>query len=140
MKTTPPKSSDVRQWARQKGLEVGERGRLSPEVLAAYSAAHGGAKVAPAAKKPAAKKAAKKTAAKKPAARKTAAKKAPATKATATKTAVASPAAAAPAVAADSALISSLNDKLAALAARVERLESARAAAPAKRGLFGRKG
>ena len=75
MKTTPPKSSDVRQWARQKGLDVGERGRLSPEVLAAYSKAHGGVTVAPAAatKRPAAKKtAAKKTAAKK-AATKTAA-------------------------------------------------------------------
>ncbi|MCW2544409.1 MAG: Lsr2 [Frankiales bacterium] len=133
MKTTPPKSSDVRQWARQKGLEVGERGRLSPEVLAAYSAAHGGAKVAPAAKKPAAKKAA----AKRPAAKKAAAKKSPATRSVTTAAAAAP--STAPAVAVDSALVASLNDKLAALAARVERLESARAAAPAKRGLFGRK-
>ena len=48
--------------------------------------------------------------------------------------------AAAPAVTADSALIDALNQKVAALAARVERLEAARAAAPAKRGMFSRKG
>ncbi|MCU1587913.1 MAG: Lsr2 [Frankiales bacterium] len=123
MKTTPPNSSDVRQWARQKGLEVGERGRLSPDVLAAYSAAHGGPPV-----KAPAKKAAKKTARK--------ATKAPAR--TAAKDVRSAPAAT-PVVALESARVEALESKLVALSARIERLEAARAAAPAKRGLFGRK-
>ncbi len=31
---------DVRAWAREQGLKVSERGRLSGEIVAAYEAAH----------------------------------------------------------------------------------------------------
>jgi hypothetical protein len=129
MAKTPPNSSDVRQWARQNGLEVGERGRLSPDVLEAYAKAHGGAVPVKAAAKRPAKNAAKKTA------RTTTARKAAASTATSTATS-----AAPPVVAVDSAKVEALAAKLAAVEARLERLEAARAAAPAKRGLFGRKG
>ena len=30
----------IRQWARAQGMTVGDRGRLSPQVLHAYSASH----------------------------------------------------------------------------------------------------
>jgi Lsr2 len=33
-------SSDVREWARQQGIEVSERGRIPASVLAGYEAAH----------------------------------------------------------------------------------------------------
>lgn len=33
-------TKDVRAWARENGLEVSERGRVSAEVLSAYNAAH----------------------------------------------------------------------------------------------------
>jgi hypothetical protein len=36
----PPSAAVVRRWARAQGLEVADRGRLRPEVLAAYEAAH----------------------------------------------------------------------------------------------------
>lgn len=127
MKTTPPKSSDVRQWARQKGLDVGERGRLSPDVLAAYSAAHGGPPV-----KAAVKKAAKKSARK--------ATKAPVKQAAKASASAPATSSASPIVALESARVEALESKLAALASRIERLEAARAATPAKRGLFARKG
>jgi hypothetical protein len=178
MTTTTAKSSDVRQWARSKGIDVGERGRLSPDVLAAYSAAHGGPAVKAPAKKaavnkaPAKKTAAKKTAAKKTSAKKTPARKAAATKAPATKAPVSAispakttapvtppkavhvPLAPAPsvkpsfrqpetltgppAVTLDSERVVALEEQIAKLSARLERLEAARAAAP-KRGLFNRK-
>jgi len=35
-----PTTSEVRDWARQQGLTVGERGRLSPDVIAAWNRAH----------------------------------------------------------------------------------------------------
>ena len=157
MTTTTPKSSDVRQWARTKGWEVGERGRLSPDVLAAYAAAHGGPPVKAAAKKAPAKKAAKKAPAKRAAARKAparkAATKAPAKRALATKpAAVATPPVAretpsfrqpervtsAPAVTMDSARVAALEEQIAKLSARLERIEAARAAS-SKRGFFSRK-
>ena len=35
---TPPASTAViRQWARDNGLSVGDRGRLSPQLLSAYA-------------------------------------------------------------------------------------------------------
>ena len=37
-----PRIAEVRAWARQAGLEVSDRGRLRPEVLEAYAAAHPG--------------------------------------------------------------------------------------------------
>ena len=149
----------MRQWARSKGIEVGERGRLSPDVLAAYAAAHGGPPVKAAAKKSAAKKsaakkpAARKSAAKKAPAKKSAAKKAPQKRATAAPTPVrvssehtpslrafgqAEPITGPPVVTMDSARVAALEEQIAKLAARLERLESARASAP-KRGLFSRK-
>ncbi len=37
---TTSSTADIRDWARAAGLTVGERGRLSPEIIAAYHAAH----------------------------------------------------------------------------------------------------
>lgn len=34
-------TSAVRAWAREQGLPVGDRGRVSPDLVAAYVAAHG---------------------------------------------------------------------------------------------------
>jgi hypothetical protein len=34
------RSQDIRQWAREQGLQVNERGRISAEVIAKYEAAH----------------------------------------------------------------------------------------------------
>jgi hypothetical protein len=45
-----PSTSQVRQWARDQGVPVGERGRLSPDLVAQYLAAHGAAGSRPAAK------------------------------------------------------------------------------------------
>jgi hypothetical protein len=36
-------TATVRRWAREQGLPVGDRGRISPDLVAAYSAAHGSA-------------------------------------------------------------------------------------------------
>ncbi|QQC93890.1 Lsr2 family protein [Streptomyces alfalfae] len=35
-----PSSSEVRAWARQAGFEVSARGRIKPEIVAAWHAAH----------------------------------------------------------------------------------------------------
>ena len=35
-----PSASEVREWARGKGMDVSERGRVSAEVRQAYDAAH----------------------------------------------------------------------------------------------------
>jgi hypothetical protein len=35
-----PAPSDVRAWARSKGIKVNERGRISADVVAKYDAAH----------------------------------------------------------------------------------------------------
>ncbi|MSW63280.1 MAG: hypothetical protein F2825_00155 [Actinobacteria bacterium] len=40
--TATASTAEVRQWARSVGLIVGDRGRLSPDVLAAYRARVGG--------------------------------------------------------------------------------------------------
>lgn len=157
MANTSPQSSVVRQWARSKGMEVGERGRLSPEVLAAYAAAHGGAPVKAAAKaapakKKAAKKAASKTSATKKTAKRAPVKKAPAGSASATPTRVSNPpresapvesprpsfVAAPPVAAEDDGRVAALEAQIAKLSARLEGLEAARPAG-AKRGLFSRK-
>lgn len=37
----------VRQWAREQGFAVGDRGRLSPDLVRSYEAAHGGTAPAP---------------------------------------------------------------------------------------------
>lgn len=34
-------TSGIREWARRQGYEVGSRGRLSPQIMAAYAEAHG---------------------------------------------------------------------------------------------------
>ena len=36
---TGPRAADVRRWAREQGIEVSARGKVSPEVVAAYEAA-----------------------------------------------------------------------------------------------------
>jgi hypothetical protein len=33
-------TSDIRAWARSKGIKVNERGRISADVVAKYEAAH----------------------------------------------------------------------------------------------------
>ena len=38
-----PTTAEVRAWARQKGFAVGDRGRLSPDLVAQYVAERGGA-------------------------------------------------------------------------------------------------
>jgi len=38
----PSQASIIRAWAKEQGLKVGERGRLNPEVVAAYAEAHDG--------------------------------------------------------------------------------------------------
>lgn len=43
----------VRVWARAEGLPVGERGRIKPEIISAYVAAHGGQAPPSPAQKPA---------------------------------------------------------------------------------------
>ena len=35
--TAPTSTAVIRQWARDNGLPVGQRGRLSPELLSAYA-------------------------------------------------------------------------------------------------------
>lgn len=147
----------MRQWARSKGIEVGERGRLSPDVLAAYSAAHGGpaVKSAPAAAKKATKKATKKAPAKRAAAKKAPAKRAAAKNPPAASvsrpmpsestkpTETAKPSfrqpeqiSAPPASSADNSRVAALEEQIAKLSERLKRLESA---GTEKRGLFSRK-
>ena len=46
--TAPTSTAVIRQWARDNGLPVGDRGRLSPELLIAY-ASSGSAEPSPAA-------------------------------------------------------------------------------------------
>ena len=41
-----PTTAQLRAWAREQGMDVGDRGRLSPEVRAAWDAAHGGSDAA----------------------------------------------------------------------------------------------
>jgi hypothetical protein len=36
-------AADVRRWAREAGLKVGDRGRLSPQLMNDYLVAHGAA-------------------------------------------------------------------------------------------------
>ena len=38
--TVATSTSVIRQWARAQGLTVGDRGRLSPQVLDAYATSH----------------------------------------------------------------------------------------------------
>lgn len=38
--TSGPSASEIREWARENGWEVPERGRVSAEVREAYTAAH----------------------------------------------------------------------------------------------------
>ncbi|HEU0130263.1 MAG TPA: Lsr2 family protein [Mycobacteriales bacterium] len=35
------RTQEIRAWARKKGMQVSERGRLSSEIVAQYEAAHG---------------------------------------------------------------------------------------------------
>lgn len=130
MKKTSPTTAELRAWARSKGIDVGDRGRLSPEVLDAWHAAHGDNGGATPAKKPAAKK----PAAKKPAAKRPPAKKAPSeprpVMATKPPVAVEKPAD-------EATLITTLTAQVTSLTRRVEQLENAaRATPPQRRSLF----
>ena len=119
----------MRAWARENGYDVADRGRLRPEVLEAYAAAH--RKGSGTAKKAAAKPAAAKKAAAKPAAaKKPAAKKAPAPKPAVAKApepeaeeAPASPEPKPKPVTDDRRLVA-LGEELAALTDRVAKLEA----------------
>jgi hypothetical protein len=37
---TTSSTADIRTWAKSAGLAVGDRGRLSPDIVAAYNDAH----------------------------------------------------------------------------------------------------
>ena len=50
--TAPTSTAVIRQWARDNGLPVGERGRLSPELMNAYAEDAGTQPEAPRAKTP----------------------------------------------------------------------------------------
>jgi hypothetical protein len=43
-----PSTSQVRQWAREQGVQVGDRGRLPADLVAAYLTAHRRSSPAPA--------------------------------------------------------------------------------------------
>jgi hypothetical protein len=38
-------TAEIRAWAREAGVKVGERGRIHPDVIKAYEDAHGGEKL-----------------------------------------------------------------------------------------------
>ncbi len=42
---TTSSAADIRNWAKTVGLAVGDRGRLSPDIVAAYNDAHSAAPV-----------------------------------------------------------------------------------------------
>lgn len=142
MSTSGASTATIRAWAQTEGLVVAERGRLKPEILSAYATAHGAAvksKPGPAKQtatptKPAASKApARNSAAKtepRPAAKSVRGPKAVA--------AVKSSGQEVVRVAADPRL-ADLQNAVAALTARVTRLEAA-AAGPGRPKKFGRKG
>lgn len=141
MPTSAASTATIRAWAQAEGLDVAERGRLKPEILSAYAKANGVAvkpKAVPAKRAAPTKSAASKAPARKSAAKtapKPAAKSVPGPKEVA---AVNSSALEVVRVADDSPL-ADLQDAVAALTARVTRLEAA-AAAPAKPKKFGRRG
>jgi hypothetical protein len=142
MPTSSASTATIRAWAQSEGLDVAERGRLKPEVLEAYAAANGSA----ANRKPAAaKKTAKAKAATTPTTPKAPVRKAPAK--TAAKPAgkpfprpkaapaeISSPAVVPVAV---DTRIADLQSAVAALTARVAKLEAA--GAPSAKNRFGRK-
>lgn len=99
-----PSAAELRSWARAQGMDVGERGRLSPDVLEAWTHAHGrgGAPASPATTKGPAKAVAVKKVTPS-AVKKAPAKKAPAAKAPARAVKAAVPAAKAAAPAAKAA-------------------------------------
>jgi len=44
MAVDSPSTSQVRQWAREQGVPVGDRGRIPADLVAQYLAAHGRAR------------------------------------------------------------------------------------------------
>lgn len=143
MPTSAASTATIRSWAQAAGLDVAERGRLKPEILSAYAKANGGA-VEPKGV-PAKRAATTRSAASKVPARKSAAKTAhmPAAKSVPAPKEVAAVNSSHQEVvrAADDTLLADLQDAVAALTARVTRLEAAAAApAPAKPKKFGRRG
>jgi len=130
MPTPAVPTSTIRAWALSQGLDVAERGRLKPEVLDAYNAAHRRTKAKATAAKPV------------PAAK-------PKPTAEAPKQAAARPVVAtapAPDEIPDAAeatqdlRLTDLEATVAALTARVAKLEANAAAAPQTKKRFGRKG
>ena len=143
MPTSATSTATIRAWAQAEGFDVAERGRLRPEILSAYAKAHGVAvepRAVPAAKRATAPT---KSAASKAPARKSFAKAAPkpTVKSVPGPKEVAAVDSSAPEVVrvADDTPLADLQDAVAALTARVTRLETAAAALP-KPKKFGRKG
>jgi len=142
MPTSAPSTATIRSWAQAQGLDVAERGRLKPEILSAYAKANGAA-IKPKAD-PAKRAAPTKSAALKSPARKSAAKIAPepaSNSRQAPKEVAAVNSSAQEVVrAVDDTLLADLQDAVAALDARVTKLEAAAPApAPAKPKKFGRR-
>ena len=59
---TSPTTAELRAWARAQGMDVGDRGRLSPQVRQAWDAAHAGEPVATPSTRVASKRAPRRTA------------------------------------------------------------------------------
>jgi hypothetical protein len=112
---TTPSTDALRVWARQNGIEVADRGRLSPKVLEAWRAAH----------QPASKASPPQKEGATPRRNTRAPKGRPAKAPKATKTPATVPAAAQPSGRDDALLIIDLRDQVLILKDKVEALESA---------------
>lgn len=138
MPTSAPSTATIRSWAQAEGLDVADRGRLRPEILTAYAQAHG---VAPTTKAAPAKGAA--PSASKAPGRGSAAKSAPRPAAKSvpapTEKAAVDSSTQEDVRAADDTPLADLQNAVAALTARVAKLEAA-TAVPAKQRKFGRRG
>lgn len=147
---TTPTTAELRSWARAHGMDVGDRGRLSPEVRAAWDAAHGAGGPAATEAAPsrvaAATTTSRRTAAAtvRPAPRRTATKRAQpkagaGTAAPTAETPAQEPAPSPEVVLQEDPRVDDLERKLGELARRVAQLERAAAAPPPRRG-FRRRG
>jgi len=141
MPTSAPSTATIRAWAQGEGLNVAERGRLRPEILTAYAKANRLAATTKAA--PAKRAAPTKSATAKAPARGSAAKTAPKAEAKSvpapTEGAAVTSSTLEVARAADDRPLADLQNAVAALTARITKLEVA-AAAPAKPRKFSRRG
>ena len=141
MPTSASSTATIRAWAQAEGLNVAERGRLRPEILTAYAKANRLAATTKAA--PAKRAAPTRSAAATAPARRSAAKTAPKAAAKSvpapTEGAAVTSSTLEVARAADDRPLADLQNAVAALTARITKLEAA-AAAPAKPRKFSRRG